>query len=359
METRRLGRTGLAVGAIGLGTEYLDDQPRDVVTAVVHEAIERGVNYIEALFAFAGYRDNLGAALKGYRDRVFIAGHLGCAETDGQYRRTRDPRENEHLFHDLLTRLHTDHVDVLIIQFVDEEEDYRQAMGPGGSLELAHRLQHEGKARFVGLSGHQTPVALQAVQSGQFDVLMFPVNLGQQAAPEVEALFHACARQGIGLVAMKPFAGGELLQPQNPKHATPVQCLAYVLSRVGVSTTVPGVKSVEELRAALAYLEAPDSEKDFQPALAGLEGLSGSCVYCNHCLPCPSGIDVGRTTRLLVTAQYGLSADLLAAYRALPALASECTECGACVQRCPFGVDVVENMQRAAQLFDVYPRSET
>lgn len=73
-----------------------------------------------------------------------------------------------------------------------------------------------------------------------------------------------------------------------------------------MATLVPGIKSTEELTASLYYLQASDEERDFSTALAGLAWRSeGSCVYCNHCLPCPSGIDIGRSLRLLDIAQSG------------------------------------------------------
>jgi len=72
MEFRKLGKTGLDVSVIGLGTEYLNGQPRETVASVVHEAIERGVNYIDLVFAFPEYLGNFGAALQGRRERVIL-----------------------------------------------------------------------------------------------------------------------------------------------------------------------------------------------------------------------------------------------------------------------------------------------
>ena len=74
-------------------------------------------------------------------------------------------------------------------------------------------------------------------------------------------------------------------------------------------------------------------------------------MYCNHCLPCPVSIDIGRTTRLADTVRYGINNEIRAEYEALPAKASACIECGNCVERCPFGVDAIANMSRAAGLF--------
>jgi aryl-alcohol dehydrogenase-like predicted oxidoreductase len=98
MEYRTLGRTGLDVGAIGLGTEYLNGQPREMVVSVVHEAIERGVNYIDIVFAFPEYLDNFGAALRAHRERVVLTGHLGSTVKDGQYCKTRSVRKSEKFF---------------------------------------------------------------------------------------------------------------------------------------------------------------------------------------------------------------------------------------------------------------------
>lgn len=68
------------MGIVGLGTEYLHQRSRETVVSVVHEAIERGVNYMDFVFTFPEYLDHLGAALKGQRDKVIITGHLGAAE---------------------------------------------------------------------------------------------------------------------------------------------------------------------------------------------------------------------------------------------------------------------------------------
>ena len=74
------------------------------------------------------------------------------------------------------------------------------------------------------------------------------------------------------------------------------------------------------------------------------------CVhYCNHCLPCPSLIDIGQTIRLFEMAQQGF--DARPAYEAMAASASDCIQCSACEERCPFGVQVIEKMTQAAATF--------
>jgi len=152
---------------------------------------------------------------------------------------------------------------------------------------------------------------------------------------------------------MKPYAAGVLFR-ENPTSMvlTPVQCLNYALSQPAVCTVVPGCKNVAEMNAALAFLEATDEEKDYSAINANtMWKLKGSCMYCNHCLPCPVGIDIGITTRITDTAGYEINDNIVSEYEALSAKASACTECGVCVERCPFGVDVIANMNRAVDIF--------
>ena len=73
---RKLGRTGIDVGVVGLGAEYLEYAPRETVTSMVHELIDRGVNYIDLFMASPAVRDNFGEALAGKRPQVLITGHL-------------------------------------------------------------------------------------------------------------------------------------------------------------------------------------------------------------------------------------------------------------------------------------------
>jgi predicted aldo/keto reductase-like oxidoreductase len=370
MEYRKLGRTGLEVSVIGLGTEYLNGPSRETVVSVVREAIEQGVSYLDLVFSFPEYLDNIGAALQGRRDRVVLTGHLGSGYKDGQYRKTRSLKKSEAHFLDLLARLGTDHVDVLFLHNCDRQKDYDKLMAPNGFLGLAQRLCEEGKARFLGFSGHSVTTALQAIESGVVDVLMFPVNLAANAVPGKRDLLQACVAHDVGLVAMKPYAGGKLLnkdrtvrmshyhmggeaiklKKQSP--ITPAQCLSYALSQVGVSIALPGCADGEQLAAALAYLDASEEARDFSALLAGFEQyVEGECVYCNHCLPCPAEIDIGQVNRLLDMAQQELTTELQAAYGALTSNASDCTQCGVCEERCPFGVGVIARMEQAVALF--------
>ena len=372
MQYRPLGRTGLEVSAVSLGTEYLIDLPLEHVEGVVHEAIDRGVNYFDLFYAQPHFRDLMGRVFHGRRQNVMLAAHLGAVVIDGQYGRSREPGLARGYFEDFLKRYETDYVDVLFLHNANDPSEYDTVMAEP-FLSIALEAKKQGKARLIGFSGHWVSTSLQAVRSGIVDVLMFPVNIGGHAVEGRRELLQECADRGVGLIAMKPYAGGRLLRQEpvvtikgwhigstndevtkeRPAGITPVQCLAYVLSLPGVSAVLPGCKDRAELAAALAVLDAGAQERDYSGVLSAFaEYRQGECVYCNHCLPCPAGIDIGQTQRLLDDAQRELTPALRAAYAAMPVAASECTECGACTDRCPFGVDATDRIGEAARLFE-------
>jgi len=371
MEYRKLGRTGLGVSAISIGTEHLLRLPIETVTSVIRESIDGGVNYFDVVFSFPEYLDNLGQALDGYRDRVLLTGHLGSTVKDNQYSRSRSAKTSEPFFRDVLARLHIDYVDILYLHNFNSPREWETVSRPKGQLEMALRLKAEGHARFIGISGHYPEVIRHACDSGHIDVIMFPVNLLGHAGPARSELLDMCTARGLGLVAMKPYGGGRLLRDSGmqrvagyqtgggsykvrfPNVITPVQCLSYTLAQSAVSTALVGAKTTAEVGAALKTLDADEDERDFSGLLAAFgRFVQGECVYCNHCLPCPVAIDIAEVNRLLDAAQVGLNTDLRADYRSLAVKASACTECGACVHRCPFGVAVISRMQAAKKMFE-------
>lgn len=351
MKTRTLGRTGMEVGILGLGTEYLNGQDAQTYEEVLKTAVDAGVNYIDVLFSYADYRDRLGAAMRGIRERFVVTGHIGCAETNGQYRKTRDTDECERLFEDLLQRLGTDRVEIVMIQFVDTTKDYERIMQSGGLYELAKRLCREGKARHIGISIHECAIAEEAARSDEFDVIMYPLGIILSPIPRDDFL-ASCEQNRVGVVAMKPFGGGRLFRYADTLGTKPSRLIGYPLLDSRVSTVIPGVKSQSEMEQAIEGMQSsPDPTEYAAYAEHVLTAGKGDCVYCNHCLPCPVEINIGETLMLLDSAGSEVSQEIRDSYEKLSVKASACTACGVCETRCPFDVSVINKMEQAVELF--------
>ncbi len=339
MEYRPLGATGFEVSAIGLGTEHLTNNPGDIIGDVLRTAVEGGISYIDLLWDDPVWWSNFEPVWMEHRKRFVAAIHWG-----GDLAQMEPCRQH---FDGMLSRLCGGYAEVGIVTMVDTEVKWRGYAQE--ALERLRRYQEQGRIGAVGVSSHYTAMALKMVQSGLVDVLMVQVNLFRHHDENL-ALYRACADRGVGLVAMKPYAGGQVFIKTPP--IGPAQCLAYVLSQP-VSTVAAGVKNAEEMAAALHYWEASEEERNYHAALDHIRDyLVGDCIYCNHCLPCPQGINVGSIIQMADTAQYFPQEEIRAEYAAVEAKASACVECGECLERCPFGVDVMAKMRAAVGLFE-------
>jgi uncharacterized protein len=357
METRILGRTGLEVGVIGLGTEHLAFN-RETMDAVLDLAVPAGVSYIDLVFndpldAHADYWSAIGPAVRRHRERLVLTLHWGFVY--------HEPADRCQLCLDqALKCLGNGYAEIAMITMVDTEPLWRNWAMQG--IKRLEQYRRDGRVGFIGLSSHNVDVARMAVESGLIDVLMFPVNLYQHYGDQKRIEFlQTCAEHQVGVVAMKPYYGGRLVTTGGrPTGITPAQCLHYVLSQP-VATAVPGARNADQMRQTLGYLEASNEERQFGPLYDELtERLRGQCVGCLHCLPCPQEIDIPGVIENLEYVEFYSGSPWSEQfnreyYARRSPKASDCIECAVCLERCPFGVDVIGKMRRAVEVFETAP----
>ena len=233
-------------------------------------------------------------------------------------------------------------MDFGFLHCVDEDEDFDELIN-SGIFDYIKKLKEEGKVHHIGFSSHTPSVANRVLDTEVIDMMMFSINpaydleqgdeLGIGSTSERAALFRRCESMGVGISVMKPFHGGKLLDEKtSPFHTamTRFQCIQYALDRPGVLAVVPGVRDLKDLNALIGFADAPEAEKDY--SVIGEftpQAAQGNCVYCNHCQPCPAGIDVGLVNKYYDLA---LAGDHMAAnhYEKLAMKADACIGCGHC-----------------------------
>jgi aryl-alcohol dehydrogenase-like predicted oxidoreductase len=277
MEYRVLGRTGLKVSEIGLGTvelgmdyglripgEFERPSQTDAIS-LIHEAVEAGVNFIDTARQYGVAEEVLGKALRGLRDKVILC--TKCAWFPGEvptgselHRAIRNDVETS------LRLLQTDCVEVMMVHTATLE-----VIGHSEVWETLESLRQEGKLRYIGASTYGTQAPLAAINNGACDVLEIAYSLLDQEAEE--RVLPSAEKANIGVIARSVLYRGVLTDlsmrlPADMEHLktyvdalsflvqagrqTLVQAaLRFVLSNPAVSVAIPGMRKPAHLHEAL------------------------------------------------------------------------------------------------------------
>lgn len=353
---RRFGRTGWDISDIVLGTGRIrgDDGER-----IARLALERGVNYFDTSpdYSGAGSEQAMGRAIRGVRDRLFIAtkfctptGHLPPGTSVARYMEAVEGS---------LRRLGTDYVDLCHIHSVDEVARLMDE----NAHEAFDRLKQQGKVRFLGFSTH-TPnlveVATRGIESGRFDVMMLAYHHGLW--PRIpELIRRARSEQDMGVVAMKTLKGAkhrglENFQPYAESYSQ--AALKWVLSNPDVSCAVISFFTLQHVDEYLSASGQRLSDRD----LAILEEYDRQVAgrycapHCGQCLSaCPEGLPIHDVLRYrMYFEDYGWEKEGLRLYGALSKRADVCASCSApCTGTCPVGIPIRERMLGAHELLTI------
>ena len=379
MNYRTLGKTGFKVSEIGMGSEGFEGKTFNEVAALVNTCFDVGINYFDMYNPNPNTRINFGKATEGKRKDYRIQGHIGSAWQNDQYLRTREMNLVKGAFAGLLDNLGTDYVDVGMIHFIDKQEDLDVILN-GPFIKYVLELKTSGAIHSVGFSSHNADVAFKAIEAGIFDVMMFSLNPAYDMRPgsdiiedlfeeknyldsslagmdfDRERLYRICEAKNIAITVMKPFAGGMLLDGGRSPFEVPlstIQCLHYALTRPAVASVLAGCFTQEEIRDVARYSDCTPEEKDYSVTLSNAprHSYSGRCMYCGHCAPCAVGIDIALVNKYLDLSRSFTPETVNDHYKLLDHHASECIGCGQCEPNCPFGVDIIERMSEAAEIF--------
>ncbi len=362
MEYRTLPHGDEKISVIGMGSSVIGERPQQEIIATVQRAIANGVNYFDMAGGHATIFEAYGKALENKRDQVYLQVHFGADYTSGQYGWTTNLNKVRESVKWQLEKLQTDYIDFGFIHCLDEGKDLDTYI-KNGVLDYILQLKEKGIVHHIGMSSHTPEVVHRVLDMGILDVLMFSINPlydyghGSYAignSSERYEMYRRCEKEGVGIVVMKPFCGGQLLDEKKSPFGVALskqQCIQYALDRPGVLTVVPGYGNEEELMEVLEYCTASQQEKDYSLiADYVLKEAESSCVYCKHCHPCPAGLDIA-----LINKYYDLwmLGDNLAKehYLTLDKTAGDCIGCGHCDGRCPFHVAQSERMKMIAEEF--------
>lgn len=364
MEYRKLPHGHESLGVLGIGAGSIYQVGEAEIEQVFRTAIDNGINFFDMCGGGKSVYAPFGRAIAGRREKVMFQLHFGAVYNEkGDYGWSRDLEEIKRTVEWELEAIGTDYADFGFLHCVDEDKDLEDLL-ENGIFNYLKEMKESGAVRHIGFSSHTPSVAHKVLDTGMIDMMMFSINpaydlekgdeYGIGSVEERAALLRRCEAEGVGISVMKPFHGGQLLDEKTSpfgKAMTKNQCIQYALDRPGVLSVVPGVRNADDLLELLEYLSSDDSEKDYSGiAEFTPESAEGNCVYCNHCRPCPVGIDIGLVNKYYDLA---LSGDAMAAnhYDKLSVKANACIGCGHCDRRCPFHVQQSARMNEISSYF--------
>ena len=256
---RALGRTGESVSLIGMGGAHLSRNPLTQPDAVklIHAALDRGINFLDNSWDY-GHGDSerwMGAALAqgGYRKKAFL-----MTKIDG---RTREAARSQ--LEESLTRLKTDHIDLVQFHEILRYDDPDRIFDEGGALEALVAARKDGKVRFIGFTGHKDPrIHLYMLEVARqrgfaFDSAQMPLNVMDAHFRSFSHLVvPELVKDNIGILAMKTMGDGVFLKSGAP--VTPIECLHYAMN-LPVSVVITGIDSEAVLNQAF------EATRSFKP----------------------------------------------------------------------------------------------
>ncbi|MCK4807453.1 MAG: aldo/keto reductase [Candidatus Aegiribacteria sp.] len=375
MKYRKFGELDWEVSALGFGIMRLPHKEKEYsvileeeASSLLHFAIDNGMNYLDTAW---NYHDGesesfLGRALKGgYRERVRIATKLPCWKIEKK-------DDFDKYFDEQVERLQTDFIDFYLLHAL--QRDWWDNVRNLGYLDWAEKKLADGTIKHLGFSFHDRLPLLNRIIN-EYDnwtvaLLMYNyMDVDFQAG--TEGVKYA-ADNGLAVVVMEPLRGGLLAKepPTSVKKifdGSKVQrspadwSLQWLWDKGEIASVLSGMNTLEQLKQNIASACNSDigSMTEYEEhVLVKIreeyrKKASIPCTDCRYCMPCPEGVAIPW-----IFEYYNMSemyeapgtARLYYAFLDEKNRASECKECGKCMEHCPQHIDIIGTLKKAHEL---------
>jgi len=379
---RTMPKNGDPLSILGFGCMRLPvdqsgaiDQERAIHQ--IRHAIDRGLNYIDTAWPYhGGHSEGLVArALKdGYREKVRVATKLPSwlVET----RADMDDYLNRQL-----ERLEIDQIDYYLLHSLQGPSwDKLEELGV---LRFLDQALANGRIANAGFSSHGTAEDFKRmVDAYPWTFCQIQYNyLDEQMQAGTAGLKYAASKD-MGVIVMEPLRGGSLALPEAPpaikkiwdraeQKRTPAEwALRWIWDHPEVTVVLSGMNDEAHIDENLAIAEVAspnsltDRERDLvtQAARKYREIMQVGCTGCGYCMPCPKNVMIPAVFELYNKMHlFGNEAEAKFLYAArlcggltggIPGYASQCVQCGQCVEKCPQHLDIPKHLAVAAETLE-------
>ena len=319
MTTVTLGRTGITVNKNGFGCLPIQRIGKEEAAFLLRKAYQNGIRFFDTARVYTDSEEKVGYALKDVRSEIILASKTPSKTPEGFWKDLETS----------LSLLQTDYLD--IFQF--HNPHFCPKPGDGtGLYECMAEAKKQGKIRFIGITNHRLPLAIEAVESGLYDTLQFPFSY--LASEKDKQLVNLCREKNVGFICMKGLSGG-LITRSDAAYA--------FLNEFDNALPIWGIQRESELDEFLSYQENPPVMDEEMTALIAHDKQELAGEFCRgrgYCLPCAAGIDIPTAARMSLLLRRSPSAAHLTPQAQEKMFRIEnCVHCGHCTSHCPYGLD--------------------
>ncbi|MDR0382763.1 MAG: aldo/keto reductase [Spirochaetaceae bacterium] len=377
MQYRKDKKSGNGLSVLGFGCMRF---PRSLgvidmkkTSAMITEAVNRGVNYFDSAWIYPGSEEALGSALaeNGLRDKVYIASKLPvivCKKSD----------DFDKYFSQSLSRLKTDRIDYYLMHMLTDIKSWERLKGWGIEDWIAAK-KRSGEARQIGFSFHGSRDDFLAIlDSYDWDFCQIQYNYSNENYQAGRAGLKAAAEKGIPVIIMEPLLGGRLanglpkaaceaLRMADAKRSPAGWGLAWLWDQSEVTVALSGMNRIEQLDENIRFADEARvgslGAADFAVFEEVKSILNASykigCSGCGYCMPCHNGVNIpgcfaAYNASFAFSLVQGLQQYVTSTGAATlhPHMAGQCVKCHRCEKHCP------QNIKIGAEMDNVKKRLE-
>ncbi len=371
-DNRRLSILGFGVMRLPTRAGRIDRNKSD---SMLTRALDSGVNYLDTAYPYmAGQSEPyIGRFLEENRRRDDVA-----IATKLPHWQTRTRKDMEKMLEGQLKRLRTDRIDYYLVHNVTGGS--WDSMMNRDILGFLDEAKQSGKILRTGFSWHGTPEDfIRVVDAREWDFCQIQYNLLDERRQAGTAGLEYAASKGLGVVVMEPLRGGKLavkipekameIWKEKPERSPAAWALSWVWNRPEITVVLSGLseKSHMDETLALAAEVKPgmlsDGELKLVARVRDAYKAAGAvdCTSCRYCLPCPFGVAIPEVFDLYnewktIRHTFGQRVFYLSTVGSVlsgqSGLASKCTSCGVCLEKCPQSLPISDLMQSISREYE-------
>ena len=382
MKYRTFGKTGLQISALGFGCMRLPVMGKDKsridekrAMEMVNLAIDKGVNYFDTAYPYHAKDFSTGGS-----SEPFLAKALKKAERENIHIATKLPSwlvesrtDMDRYLDEQLERLDAAYIDFYLLHAL--KRSLWEKLVRLGVLEFLDSAIKSGKIRYAGFSFHDDVTLFkEVVDAYDWSVCQIQYNYFDEDYQAGREGLEYAADRDIAVIVMEPLRGGllvkdlpaetrQIFQETASERSAVEWAFRWLWNQPGVSVVLSGMSQLDQMKENLDLAEnvseAPWTEKDEDAVRQAKRIINDlqrvNCTTCGYCMPCPEGVNI--PFNLSLSNDHHIFHDQNAGFRYRMVLgdserASNCVQCGECLDKCPQQIPIPDELDHVADLFE-------